>query len=585
MPIFEGSASWLCGVASLTCSPWQLLQIQLSARAPVKALTLQGEAVKTSFQMHYISTWPALRTLDIAVNLTDLEPNVLLFAGLSELRLTIENEWSYAHLFRSMPMLKKLSVTTSDVHLDVADLYAIATLPLLSDLRLKTTVVPWDFAVHPVQHGVATWPQLQSLTFHSSRLTEGRCPALEEMSSLQQLTFSGCKVRTFPAWVGQMASLTRIVLDGVHALCTLPASITQLQHLSSISISTCNELRELPRDLGQLTALGSLSLFCCPIIKTLPKSLTNLTQLTSLSIRQCSKIRELPRDIGNMSSLVALNLQSSRFNALPPTFGSLTSLTSFVYCDLGGEGDRGLPRALGNLTALVSLDLQYSRAHCLPPTAIHLSNLSTLNLSGLQVRNLGDVLGHLASLHTLHLCDQRDLTDLPESIVQLSRLTYLSLEHSIILERLPEDFGELACLQHLDLAGTMVAQLPGSFTQLSRLTHLSLWSAPIAHLPPGMEGLDQLRILNLAGSNLEEVPASLGSLPRLRHLDFSFTAVRCLPAALVQPLAKLQFVGMRATPLEDCLYADKCWCAEAARPCGRDPLLRQVLGSRTVVGF
>lgn len=571
-------------MASLTCSPWQLLQLQLSARAQVKALTLQGEAIKSAFQMHYISTWPSLRTLDMAVNLTDLEPNILLFAALSELRLTIENEWSYADLFRSMPALEKLSVTTSDVHLDVADLYAIATLPLLSDLRLQTTVVPWDFSVQPMHEpGVATWPQLQSLTFHGGRLTDGRCPALEEMSSLQQLTIRGCKVPTFPAWVGQMTSLTQIVLDGVNGLSTLPSSVTQLQHLCSLSISTCNDLRELPRDLGKLTALKSLSLFCCPIIKTLPKTLTDLTHLTSLSIRQCSKIRELPREIGNLSALVALDLQSSRFNALPPTFSSLTNLTSFVYCDLGGGGDRGLPRALGNLTALVSLNLQYSRAHCLPPTTIHLSNLSTLNLSGLQVRNLGDILGHLASLHTLHLCDQRELTDLPESIVQLSRLTYLSLEHSTTLARLPEDFGELVSLQHLDLAGTMVSQLPDSFTQLSRLTHLSMWSAPIAHLPAGMEGLAQLRILNLAGSKLEDVPASLGTLQRLRRLDLSFTAVQRLPTALVQPLSRLQFVGIRATPLEECLYADKCGCGASARACGRDPLLLQVLGSRTAV--
>lgn len=128
---------------------------------------------------------------------------------------------------------------------------------------------------------------------------------------------------------------------------------------------------------------------------------------------------------------------------------------------------------------------------------------------------------------------QCPLATLPESIRQLSGLTYLNLRWCIQLTELPEWIGELSALTHLDLGWcSNLTALPESIENLNKLVYLNLsgWSSLDA-LPLFFEKLTQLVYLNLSGCrNLTTLPTFFEKFTALRYLDlFECTAITEVP--------------------------------------------------------
>jgi internalin A len=110
-----------------------------------------------------------------------------------------------------------------------------------------------------------------------------------------------------------------------------------------------------------------------------------------------------------------------------------------------------------------------------------------------------------------------DLTELPESIAQLSQLRVLYLNHNQ-LRTLPESIAQLSQLQVLYLNYNKLTTLSESVTQLSQLGILSLSDNQLTTLPESIAQLSQLRLLYLDGNQLTTLPESLRKLTRLEGL-------------------------------------------------------------------
>lgn len=84
----------------------------------------------------------------------------------------------------------------------------------------------------------------------------------------------------------------------------------------------------------------------------------------------------------------------------------------------------------------------------------------------MNLEKLPQDLGQLECLENLILNECEQIRDIPASICKLRHLKYFSLLNCIELENLPEELGHLECLELLDVNGTRIKHLPHSISLL-----------------------------------------------------------------------------------------------------------------------
>ena len=168
----------------------------------------------------------------------------------------------------------------------------------------------------------------------------------------------------------------------------------------------------------------------------------------------------------------------------------------------------------------------------LPESLGQLTQLLSLDLSRNQLTALPEWLGQLTQLQSLNLFGNQ-LTGLPESLGQLTQLQSLNLSGNQ-LTALPESLSLLTQLQSLTLSNNQLTALPESLGQLSQLQSLNLSGSQLTALPEWLGQLTQLQALELADNQLTALPESLGQLTHLRELDLSGSRLPELPASIVR---------------------------------------------------
>lgn len=153
--------------------------------------------------------------------------------------------------------------------------------------------------------------------------------SLGSLQNLAILIVSDSAIRTLPATMGRLTSLTTLDLSNNQSLRSLPVSIGDLStSLTTLSLTNCVSLTELPDSIGRLTALSSLSLLSCKSLETLPDSICELSNITSLNLYDCKTLRRLPATLGEMTWLQALILtRCDMLASLPDSINNLTALT------------------------------------------------------------------------------------------------------------------------------------------------------------------------------------------------------------------------------------------------------------------
>eukprot|EP00882_Tetradesmus_deserticola_P002331 GHRQ01002488.1.p1 GENE.GHRQ01002488.1~~GHRQ01002488.1.p1 ORF type:complete len:521 (+),score=226.11 GHRQ01002488.1:126-1688(+) len=347
-----------------------------------------------------------------------------------------------------------------------------------------------------------------SNTAGSSQANGTSCRQFKQLQGLQEL----------PEELGSLKQLQRLKLDGCRALATLPDSISGCSSLTSLIVDvaasdnpaydpviTVSPLKELPASLGQLPHLQQLILRGCNALRSLPDAVGDLSSLTQLRLEGCHSLKELPGSLVRLQALRSMEVDGANsLEVLPEGIGGLASLTqlSLSYC----HHLQQLPECLGKLQHLRVLDI---------------------GCHGL-VDHLPATIGNLPELQHLTV-DCATLNDLPDSISQLTTLTWLAISHCLGLQQLPEGLGNLQQLRVL-IIDTIphVDSLPQNINLLESLEELHLLNDSeydgLPQLPRQMDGLTsltKLRIGTVPGieHELPSIPGSIGVLENLRELQ------------------------------------------------------------------
>ncbi|KAM7165109.1 p53-induced death domain-containing protein 1 isoform 1-T2 [Macrochelys suwanniensis] len=97
------------------------------------------------------------------------------------------------------------------------------------------------------------------------------------------------------------------------------------------------------------------------------------------------------------------------------------------------------------------------------------------------------------------------------------------------LTTLPQDFGSLLCLTHLDLSFNSFSRLPSCVTDLASLRVLLVCHNSLVELPENFGRLSKLTFFSAMKNQLRDLPRSIGELAALQRLDLSENSLQSLP--------------------------------------------------------
>lgn len=123
------------------------------------------------------------------------------------------------------------------------------------------------------------------------------------------------------------------------------------------------------------------------------------------------------------------------------------------------------------------------------------------------------------------------LTDLPDSLWELTAVQHLSVPHSKLRE-IPEKIANLKALKSLYVQSTGELLLPRTLGRLSQLEVLSLPGSRFREFPEYIQDLTNLTRLSLANNLIAKVPDWVGRFRRLKHLNLGYNRIETLPGEI-----------------------------------------------------
>ncbi|NXK96589.1 PIDD1 protein, partial [Formicarius rufipectus] len=123
------------------------------------------------------------------------------------------------------------------------------------------------------------------------------------------------------------------------------------------------------------------------------------------------------------------------------------------------------------------------------------------------------------------------------------------------LTSLPQDFGNLKCLTHLDLSFNRLSTLPSCILHLPSLSLLLVNHNSLAALPEDFGCLSKLTFFSAMKNQLRCLPQSIGELSMLQTLDLSENGLQLLPEEIgnLHNCTELDLSGNRLSSIPDSL--------------------------------
>nr|GEW19967.1 hypothetical protein [Tanacetum cinerariifolium] len=313
------------------------------------------------------------------------------------------------------------------------------------------------------------------------------------------------------------------LIDLSHSkLRTLDLGLTP--NLETLNLEECHSLKELLMSIG------------CLKLRTLMISHSKLMTLTLGLLRISSHLKLSTFDLRLTPNLEKFSYDLIKLN-MPIECAKLTSL-ELRHSKLS-TFDLSMTPILEKLSLEVCQDLVelHMPVDCPKLTSLKLRrlNLCTLDLGltpNLEMLNIQDFY-HLAELHTPRGC--------------LKRLIFLNISGCSKLDSFSfinhfESLEILECLEKLDLSFTSIEHLPDSICLLKNLKTLNLSSCwNLKKLPEDIGQLECLQNLILTECT-QKLPEELGYLRRLEELNIKGTRIRFLPSS-ISLLTELKIYG------------------------------------------
>jgi hypothetical protein len=142
----------------------------------------------------------------------------------------------------------------------------------------------------------------------------------------------------------------------------------------------------------------------------------------------------------------------------------------------------------------------------------------------------------------------RELTEFPNEIFTIRRVTKLNLSHNKI-KIIPKEIAKLTHLETLDLSGNEIRHLYAKLFELPNLKILILNNNKIVNIPKQIANLQKLKILNLANNKITALPEELSQLCNLEELNITGNKLDSLPLNSNLPFPKLKSLWIGQNPL------------------------------------
>ncbi|XP_072452240.1 PH domain leucine-rich repeat-containing protein phosphatase 2 [Chiloscyllium punctatum] len=387
---------------------------------------------------------------------------------------------------------------------------------------------------------------------------------LNRFTQLKSLNLSNNKLKTFPASLCEISTLTEVNLS-CNRIQNIPEEIGNLQNLQTFILDG-NCLQDLPSELGnvqQLTHLG-LSFNDFTVIPAVCEILTAMDKLCMAGNHLQMLVLET---LGRMTHIKHLDL---RLNSIKTVImDSLEAINHVTYLDLR---DNLLTEL--DLSVIASIE----HLHC------ERNNLTTLTLSGFSLRTLYAGSNQLTTLsiyplpgQLVHLDLSRNkLESVPDWVCDAKKLELLDVSHNLIaelplrllcslslqklfvghnhLQSLPSHL-EHTPLEVFDVQHNQLSDLPELiFLKALNLRCLNVSANNLESLPPSSDIEDSLSVLQelyLTGNNLTDkcVPVLTGH-PRLRVLHMAYNQLQSFPASKLSKLELLEELNLSGNKLK-----------------------------------
>nr|XP_034580709.1 receptor kinase-like protein Xa21 [Setaria viridis] len=305
-----------------------------------------------------------------------------------------------------------------------------------------------------------------------------------------------------PPTIGSLTRLRLIDLSTNMLTGVIPRNISRCTSLDTMHINSNKGTRgSIPDEIGNMPSLSYLVLFNNSITGTIPSSLGNLSRLIELSLSLNYLEGSIPSSIGNNPYLTFLQLSVNNISGLlPPSLYNLSSLNYFYTADnnlhgrlpidlgksfpsiqeifIGGNRFSGaLPQSITNLSKLQMLYVENnSFAGIVPSRLGRLQNLEVLILEDNMLEaNNEEEWEHIASLtncsrlQKLIIGWNKFAGKLPSSLANLStNLQWLRTTSNNISGLIPSDIGNLGRLEYLDFRDNLLTGvIPESIGKLT----------------------------------------------------------------------------------------------------------------------
>ncbi|KAF3456724.1 hypothetical protein FNV43_RR01378 [Rhamnella rubrinervis] len=274
----------------------------------------------------------------------------------------------------------------------------------------------------------------------------------------------------------------------------------------------------------------------------IPSEFGQLSRLTYLILSYSMFSGEVPSEISYLTNLLYLGLSS---------FKSYDD-TSFLYLKRVD-----FTRFIRNMTNLRGLYLdQVNLSSSIPESLTNLSSLTFLQLSGCDLYGkFPEKIFQLPKLELIIVPCNHLLTGFLPQFHNLSSLTGLNLDMMNFSGKLPNSIGLLEYLKEFAIRlCNFMGPLPSSIWNLSNLNYLELsqnnFNSP--DLPSTLGNLAKLVDLSLHSAQFSgEVPSSLGNLTQLKYFDISYNNLSFTKLNTISELPKFQTLVLGSCNLRE----------------------------------
>lgn len=212
------------------------------------------------------------------------------------------------------------------------------------------------------------------------------------MRGLRCLDFTGHPVEALPPEIGELTSLTRLVVVSSN-LTALPEELCKLLHLEQLVVSCC-PIRRLPEDLCNLVRLWDFYFDGNQLVE-MPQKFPPLLNGIKVS---GNLLKQLPDAVGTCRDVKSVRAYANQLSSLPESICNLSYATEM---SLQGNRLEYLPAALGSLQQLQYLSLHDNNLRALPASVVQLQELQWLYLYNNKLQDLPKGIGRLRRLERL----------------------------------------------------------------------------------------------------------------------------------------------------------------------------------------